>query len=89
MGSHHGLNKASNGLAVLNDASEMAINIGLARIVGGDRQMGASERSPLLCMTSPTIGVSPSELCLSLHSKTVHASSDLCANGPDLLKTRR
>lgn len=67
----------------------MSINIGIARIVGGDRQMRASERSPLLCMTAPTIGVPSGELRLSLHGKIVHTSANFCANGANLLQTRR
>ena len=67
----------------------MAINIGIARIVSGDRQMRASQRSPLLCMTSPTIGVPSGELGLSLHGKTIHTSANLCANSANLLQTRR
>ena len=77
------LNEAGDGVAVLDETGEVPVDVGVAGVVRGDRQVGAAERTPLLGVTAPPVGVTTGELGLGVDREVVHRQAEFAATAAD------
>src|SRR5215207_8878327 len=68
---------AGHGVAVLADAVPVAVDIGLAGVVGGHREVGGPRLPPLGGVALPALGGAPGELRLGLDAEAVHRPARL------------